>query len=98
MKIQQNPVDCVVIGAGILGLWAARHAIKRGERVLVLEKRQGGGGSIRWVSWRIDASHARQRGTPKSKCSLKDLYLLKMQSRSWNQTPELIAGFAVAGD
>ena len=40
------PIECLVIGAGILGLWAARHAIMRGESVVVLEKRTvGAGGS-----------------------------------------------------
>lgn len=38
-------VDCLVIGAGVFGLWAARHAIQRGERVLVVEKRQVGAGA-----------------------------------------------------
>lgn len=37
--------DCIVVGAGIFGLWAARHALKRGERVLVLEKRKVGAGA-----------------------------------------------------
>lgn len=37
--------DVAVIGAGVLGLWAARHAIKRGERVVVLEKRRVGAGA-----------------------------------------------------
>jgi glycine/D-amino acid oxidase-like deaminating enzyme len=37
--------DLIVIGAGIFGLWAARHAIRRGERVLVLEKRSIGEGA-----------------------------------------------------
>ncbi len=37
--------DLIVIGAGIFGLWQARHALKRGERVLVLEKRQVGAGA-----------------------------------------------------
>lgn len=37
--------DCIVIGAGVFGLWAARHALKRGERVLVLEKRHVGAGA-----------------------------------------------------
>ena len=45
MKQKKNPIDCLVIGAGILGLWAARHAIKRGERVLVVEKRTVGAGA-----------------------------------------------------
>ena len=46
MNQRQIPIDCLVIGAGILGLWAARHAIKRGERVVVLEKQfVGCGGS-----------------------------------------------------
>lgn len=37
--------DLLVIGAGIFGLWAARHALKRGERVLVVEKRSIGAGA-----------------------------------------------------
>ena len=37
--------DLLVIGAGIFGLWAARHALKRGERVLVIEKRGVGAGA-----------------------------------------------------
>lgn len=37
--------DLLVIGAGIFGLWAARHALKRGERVLVTEKRSVGAGA-----------------------------------------------------
>ena len=37
--------DTAIIGAGVLGLWAARHVIKRGERVIVLEKRQVGAGA-----------------------------------------------------
>ena len=35
-----NSFDTAIIGAGIVGLWAARHAIKRGERVILVEKRQ----------------------------------------------------------
>ncbi|MGB7336796.1 MAG: FAD-dependent oxidoreductase [Salaquimonas sp.] len=43
----QNSIspDLIVVGGGIFGLWAARHAIKRGERVLVLEKREIGAGA-----------------------------------------------------
>lgn len=37
--------DVLVVGAGIMGLWAARHAIRAGKRVLVLEKRRVGGGA-----------------------------------------------------
>ena len=37
--------DNVIIGAGILGLWAARHALRRGESVAVVEKREIGGGA-----------------------------------------------------
>lgn len=39
-----NP-DTIVIGAGVFGLWAARHAIRAGRRVLVLEKRRAGAGA-----------------------------------------------------
>lgn len=37
--------DCLIIGAGIFGLWAARHAIKRGESVIVVDKAQIGAGA-----------------------------------------------------
>lgn len=37
--------DTAIIGAGVLGLWAARHAIRRGERVVVIEKRKIGAGA-----------------------------------------------------
>lgn len=37
--------DTAIIGGGILGLWAARHAIKRGERVALFEKRSVGAGA-----------------------------------------------------
>lgn len=37
--------DTAIIGGGILGLWAARHAIKRGEKVVLLEKRKVGAGA-----------------------------------------------------
>lgn len=37
--------DLLVVGAGIFGLWAARHAIKKGKRVRVLEKRRIGAGA-----------------------------------------------------
>lgn len=40
-----NSYDTVVVGGGILGLWAARHAIKRGERVCLVEKRKIGAGA-----------------------------------------------------
>jgi len=43
--IKTGSPDVIIIGAGIFGLWAARHAIKRGERVLVLEKRRIGEGA-----------------------------------------------------
>lgn len=39
-----NP-DCLIIGAGVFGLWAARHAIKRGESVLVVDKSHVGNGA-----------------------------------------------------
>lgn len=32
--------DTAIIGGGVLGLWAARHGIKRGEKVVLLEKRK----------------------------------------------------------
>ena len=37
--------DVVVIGAGVFGLWAARHAIKAGKSVLVVDKRWAGAGA-----------------------------------------------------
>ncbi len=37
--------DTAIIGGGVLGLWAARHAIKRGEKVVLLEKRKIGAGA-----------------------------------------------------
>jgi glycine/D-amino acid oxidase-like deaminating enzyme len=37
--------DTLIIGGGILGLWAARHAIKRGENVQLIEKRTIGSGA-----------------------------------------------------
>lgn len=45
-KAQSNKIyDTAIIGGGVLGLWAARHAIKRGEKVVLLEKRQIGAGA-----------------------------------------------------
>ncbi len=45
-KAHSNKIyDTAVIGGGVLGLWAARHAIKRGEKVLLLEKRKIGAGA-----------------------------------------------------
>ena len=45
-KTYSNKIyDTAIIGAGILGLWAARHAIKRGEKVVLLEKRKIGAGA-----------------------------------------------------
>ncbi len=41
----EKPIDSIVVGAGILGLWAARHAILQGERVVVVEKRKVGAGA-----------------------------------------------------
>ncbi len=38
--------DCVVVGAGIAGLVAARHMSSRGLRVLVLDKGRGVGGRL----------------------------------------------------
>ena len=43
--VGQAQPDLVVAGAGVMGLWAARHALKRGESVLVLEKREVGAGA-----------------------------------------------------
>ena len=41
-----DPVaDLLVVGGGIFGLWAARHALKQGKRVLVVEKRRVGAGA-----------------------------------------------------
>ncbi|MEM9330552.1 MAG: FAD-dependent oxidoreductase [Pseudomonadota bacterium] len=37
--------DTVVVGGGVLGLWAARHAIQSGEKVLILDKRHLGAGA-----------------------------------------------------
>ena len=45
-KAHSNKIyDTAIIGGGILGLWAARHAIKRGEKVILLEKRKIGAGA-----------------------------------------------------
>jgi len=35
----------LIVGGGVFGLWAARHAIKRGERVLLVDKREVGSGA-----------------------------------------------------
>ncbi|MEM8650834.1 MAG: FAD-dependent oxidoreductase [Pseudomonadota bacterium] len=40
-----NHFDIAIIGGGIAGLWAARHAVKRGERVVLIEKRRIGYGA-----------------------------------------------------
>ncbi len=37
--------DVIIVGAGVFGLWAARHAIADGKWVLVLDKRQVGAGA-----------------------------------------------------
>ena len=37
--------DMAIIGAGVLGLWAARHAIKAGKQVILIEKRKIGAGA-----------------------------------------------------
>ena len=45
-KAQSGKIyDTAIIGGGILGLWATRHAIKRGEKVILLEKRKIGAGA-----------------------------------------------------
>ena len=44
-NLPKNKPDCLVIGAGIFGLWAARHAIMRGEHVVVVDKAQAGCGA-----------------------------------------------------
>ena len=47
-----NPaVDVIVIGGDIIGLAAAFHLVKRGQKVLLLEKKYPGSGSTgRYVS------------------------------------------------
>ncbi|MCB1461419.1 MAG: FAD-binding oxidoreductase [Nitratireductor sp.] len=37
--------DVLIVGAGIFGLWAARHAIMAGKRVLVLDRGRAGDGA-----------------------------------------------------
>ena len=45
-KAYSNQIyDTAIIGGGILGLWAARHATKRGEKVVLIEKRKIGAGA-----------------------------------------------------
>jgi len=44
-RIVRGDADVIVVGAGLFGLWAARHAIRAGKRVLVLEKRRVGAGA-----------------------------------------------------
>jgi glycine/D-amino acid oxidase-like deaminating enzyme len=44
IKARGNP-DVLVVGAGIFGLWAARHAILAKRKVLVLDKRHAGAGA-----------------------------------------------------
>ncbi len=45
MNQGQNAPDVLVIGAGVFGLWAARHAILAGKSVLVLERDHVGAGA-----------------------------------------------------
>lgn len=42
---EANHYDTIIIGGGVLGLWAARHAIRRGEKVALIEKRHIGAGA-----------------------------------------------------
>jgi len=44
IQAQKSP-DLLIVGAGIFGLWAARHAIKAEKSVVVLEKRDVGAGA-----------------------------------------------------
>ena len=44
-SLPKNKPDCLIVGAGVFGLWAARHAIKRGERVVVVDKAAAGSGA-----------------------------------------------------
>ncbi|MCG6858326.1 MAG: FAD-binding oxidoreductase [Salaquimonas sp.] len=41
----QKTPDVLIIGAGVFGLWAARHAISAGRNVLVVDRGQVGGGA-----------------------------------------------------
>ncbi len=45
LKNQNDVFDTIIIGAGALGLWAARQVISEGHTVCVLEKNQIGGGA-----------------------------------------------------
>lgn len=45
MNQGQNAPDLLVVGAGVFGLWAARHAILAGKSVLVLERGHVGAGA-----------------------------------------------------
>jgi flavin-dependent dehydrogenase len=46
-----QPFDVIVIGGGIIGLASAYHLTKCGQKVLVLEKKYPGSGSIgRYIS------------------------------------------------
>lgn len=47
----EHDIDLLVVGAGIAGLAAARHAVHKGRRVVVLEARDRVGGRI-WTSTR----------------------------------------------
>ena len=40
-----NQYDTAIVGGGVLGLWVARHAIKRGEKTVLIEKRLIGAGA-----------------------------------------------------
>ena len=63
MRKVNTDFECVVVGAGIIGLSIARSFSKRGVNVLVLEKNKKFGGLLRYgiPDFKMEKSHIDRR-------------------------------------
>lgn len=90
IEIPETRTDVVVVGGGAAGLSAALHAAERGAEVIVLEKLDAVGGSLRITSGTMSAANTRMQEEQGIDDSIESYYMDIMREGDFKGDSELV--------